>query len=134
VRVLALAAERTETLGFEPRVRFDGPVDTIVGSDLAEHLLAALRELLSNVTRHARATAVEVRVRAALEVTLTVIDDGAGLRGEGGTGRGLANLLARATSLGGTFTLRQGDERGTVAVWLVPRDQRAEVSSVRRGR
>jgi len=41
-------------LGFEPRVRFDGPVDSIVGSDLAEHLIAALRELLSNVIRHAR--------------------------------------------------------------------------------
>jgi signal transduction histidine kinase len=134
VRVLALAAEMTPTLGFEPRVRFDGPVDTIVGSDLADHLLAALRELLSNVTRHARATAVEIRVRAALEVTLTVVDDGTGLRGADGSGRGLANLLARATSLGGTFTLRQGDERGTIAVWSVPREQRLEVSSVKRAR
>jgi signal transduction histidine kinase len=134
VRVLALAAEMTPTLGLEPRVRFDGPVDTIVGSDLADHLLAALRELLSNVTRHARATAVEIRVRAALEVTLTVIDDGAGLRGEAGSGQGLANLLARATSLGGTFTLRPGEERGTVAIWSVPREQVAGVSSVMPGR
>lgn len=128
VRVLALAAEVTPTLGFEPRVHFDGPVDTIVGSVLAEHLLAALRELLSNVTRHARATAVEIRVRAGMEVTLTVIDDGAGLEETGGTGRGIANLSERATSLGGSFTLRPGVKQGMVAVWSVPRAMRAGVS------
>jgi signal transduction histidine kinase len=134
VRVLALAAEMTPTLGFEPRVHFDGPIDTIVGSALAEHLLATLRELLSNVTRHARATAVEIRVRAGLEVTLTVIDDGAGLDGARRTGRGIANLGKRAKSLGGSFTLRPGVEQGMVAVWSVPRETRAGVSSVSPGR
>jgi signal transduction histidine kinase len=134
VRVLALAAEVTPTLGFEPRVHFDGPIDTIVGPALAEHLLAALRELLSNVTRHARATAVEIRVRAGLEVTLTVIDDGAGLEGARGTGRGIANLAERAKSLGGSFTLRPGVEQGMVAVWSVPREKRAGVSSLTSGR
>lgn len=134
VRVLALAAEVTPTLGFDPRVHFDGPIDTIVGPALAEHLLAALRELLSNVSRHARAAAVEIRVRAGLEVTLTVIDDGAGLQGARRTGRGIANLAERAESLGGSFTLRPGDERGTVAVWSVPRETRAGVSSVSPGR
>jgi signal transduction histidine kinase len=134
VRVLALAAEMTPTLGFEPRVHFDGPIDTIVGPALAEHLLAALRELLSNVTRHARATAVEIRVRAGLEVTLTVIDDGAGLEGARGIGRGIANLAERAKSRGGSFTLRPGVERGMVAVWSVPREKRAGVSSLSPGR
>jgi signal transduction histidine kinase len=134
VRVLALAAEMTPTLGFEPRVHFDGPIDTIVGSALADHLLAALRELLSNVSRHARASAVEIRVRAGLDVTLAVIDDGAGLDGARRTGRGIANLGKRAKSLGGSFTVRPGVEQGMVAVWSVPRETRVGVSSVSAGR
>ncbi len=122
IRVLALAAEMTSALGFEPRVRFDGPVDSIVGSDLSEHLLAALRELLSNVIRHARATAVEVRIRAGVEVILTVEDDGLGLDEERGAGLGLANLRERARALGGSFSLEAGQARGVRAVWSVPRE------------
>ena len=110
--MLALAAEMTPALGFEPRVHFDGPVDSIVGSDLAEHLLAALRELLSNVIRHAQATAVEVRVRAGVEVILTVEDDGLGLDNERRAGLGLANLTERARALGGSFSLEAGQGRG----------------------
>ena len=115
IRVLALAAEMTPALGFEPRVRFDGPVDSIVGSDLAEHLLAALRELLSNVIRHARATAVEVRIRAGVEVILTVEDDGLGLDNERRAGLGLANLTERARALGGSFSLEAGQGRGVTS-------------------
>jgi signal transduction histidine kinase len=131
VQVLALAAEMTPTLGFEPRVHFDGPLDTIVGPQLAEHLLTALRELLSNVTRHARATAVDIRVRAGPELVLTVTDDGAGLEGKRGSGHGLANLLRRAKSLGGSFSLRPGDQQGSIAVWSVPREAHARKPPLR---
>jgi signal transduction histidine kinase len=125
VRVLALAAEMTPTLGFDPRVRFDGPVDTIVGPALAEHLLAALRELLSNVTRHAHATAVGIGVRAGLEVTLTVEDNGSGVSEAPHDGQGLANLRERARSLGGSFALKPAPGKGTIAAWSVPRETRA---------
>jgi signal transduction histidine kinase len=130
VRVLALAAEVTPTLGFAPRVHFDGPVDTIVGSLLAEHLLASLRELLSNVTRHARATAVDIHVRAGLDVTLTVTDNGAGIHEEGHAGQGITNLIERSKSFGGSFSLLPGDGQGTVAVWSIPRDARASEPSL----
>ena len=122
VRVLALAAEMTPTLGFEPNVRFDGPVDTIVGSELAEHLLAALRELLSNVARHARAGAVDIRIRAGVDVVLTVEDDGTGMTAECGPGLGLANLSERARGLGGSFTLEPAHGHWVRAVWSMPRD------------
>jgi signal transduction histidine kinase len=122
VRVLALAAEMTPALGFEPRVRFVGPVDTIVGPDLAEHLLAALRELLSNVIRHARATGVEIRLRAGMEVILTVEDDGAGLPARRSAGLGLDNLAERARTLHGSFTLESAAPHGVRGVWSVPRD------------
>ena len=51
--VRQLAADAAERLGFPPRVRFAGPVDTVVDRDAAEQLLAVLRESLSNVIRHA---------------------------------------------------------------------------------
>jgi signal transduction histidine kinase len=124
VRVLALAAEMTPLLGFEPHVRFDGAVDAIVGPELAEHLLAALRELLSNVVRHAGATAVEVRIRAGLEVILSVEDDGVGLSANRSPGLGLANLAERAGDLGGSFTLETATAHGVRAVWAVPRETR----------
>ena len=122
VRVLALAAEVTPNLGFAPRVRFDGAVDTIVGADLAEHVLAVLRELLSNVIRHAHATSVDIRVRAGLDVTVTVEDNGATTIGEPSAGQGLANLRERAAGLGGSFSVQPGAPHGTVATWSVPRD------------
>ena len=55
-RVLALGREAAGALGFEPRCFFDGPVDSAVDDELAAELLATLREALSNVARHARAT------------------------------------------------------------------------------
>ncbi len=123
-RVLALVAETTPVLGFAPHVGFDGPVDTIVGAELSEQLLVALRELLSNVVRHARAGAVAISVRAGLEVVLTVEDDGIGMKGALGPGLGLANLSERARALGGSFALDADRPRGVRAVWSVPRESR----------
>src|SRR5207237_10539010 len=51
--VLALVDELTPTLGVRPEIEFDGPVDTLVPDDVGEHVLATLREALSNVARHA---------------------------------------------------------------------------------
>jgi signal transduction histidine kinase len=61
-RVLDVAREAGETLGFEPRVVFEGPLDARCPDQIAGELLATLREALSNVTRHAAASGVDVRV------------------------------------------------------------------------
>ena len=58
-------------------------------------MLAALREMLTNVSRHAGAKTVQVRIVAdGPAVTLTVEDDGVGPPAEGTPtgGRGLVNL------------------------------------------
>jgi signal transduction histidine kinase len=99
-------------------------VDTAAGSELAEHVLAALRELLSNVIRHAHASAVDIRLRAGVEVILAVEDNGGGLRDDRAAGLGLANLAERARDLGGSFTLEPAGEHGVRAVWSVPRERR----------
>ena len=117
------ACERVaEQLGFNPSVRFTGPVDTLVPEETADHLVAVLREALSNAARHAQASKVDVEVAAdGAEVTLTVVDDGVGIPAKGRRS-GLANLAERAGQLGGRFSAEPGDTGGTVLVWRVPID------------
>jgi signal transduction histidine kinase len=108
-----------EGLGFAPAVKLDGLLDTVVDDATAEHLVAVLHEALSNVARHAHATRVDVSVVAADDLLLCVTDDGVGVP-ETGRRSGLANMAARAKSLGGEFGVRPGDGRGTVLEWRVP--------------
>ncbi|WP_405147577.1 GAF domain-containing protein [Sphaerisporangium sp. NBC_01403] len=109
-------------LGFMPGLRMEGPVDNKVPSELAEQLLAVLRETLSNVVRHARASKADVGVEAAGGwLTLLVEDDGVG-PAPGGRRSGLRNLADRAAQFGGTFAVERAEEGGTRAVWRVPLD------------
>jgi signal transduction histidine kinase len=62
--VLDLVSRSARVLGFEPAVAFDGPIDALVPTYVAGHLLAVLHEALSNVARHSGATRVDVTVRA----------------------------------------------------------------------
>ncbi len=120
-RIADLASDATRSLGFEPRVRFDGLVDAGVDADVGEQLLAALREALSNVARHAKATRVDVIVEVDDQaVTLRVVDDGVGVSADAVRGHGLANLEARAGALGGTCTIAPADGHGTRVEWRVP--------------
>jgi signal transduction histidine kinase len=117
--VLGLTRAYRGTLGFEPSVTFVGPVDTLIPTATAEQILAVLREALSNVAKHAHASAVAVELRADNDYAeLEVRDNGIGIPPE--THRsGLANMAARAKSLGGTFEAEPG-ETGTTVVWRVP--------------
>jgi signal transduction histidine kinase len=107
-------------LGFNPKLRTEGPVDSGVRPELRPHLLAVIRETLSNVARHARASQVAVTLTVGDEVVLTVTDDGIGIADDGRRS-GLSNMAERAEEFGGTFEVRRaGPEGGTVAVWRVP--------------
>jgi signal transduction histidine kinase len=121
--LLTVATEQTRGLGFEPVARFDGPVDTVVDDRVAEDLVNVLREALSNVARHARATRVEIDVLATndhVEVALT--DDGVGIGDNPpARGRGLGNMRERAARRGGSLTLSAAPGgQGTRLVWRVP--------------
>ena len=118
--VLDACAAATPSLGFDPQVSFNGPVDTLVPTTVADHLLAVLREALSNAARHAAASSVTVAVSADPDlVRLVVADDGKGLPA-GGRRSGLANLAGRAAELDGTFSAARRDVGGTQIVWQVP--------------
>jgi signal transduction histidine kinase len=88
--------------------------------DVADRLVAVLREALSNAARHARASKVDVEVSVdGTHAKLTVIDDGVGIPVKGRRS-GLANLAERAQQLGGGFGTHPGVDRGTVLTWSVP--------------
>ncbi|MEU8398767.1 GAF domain-containing protein, partial [Nonomuraea sp. NPDC048892] len=107
-------------LGFMPGLRMEGRLDTEVPEAAAEHVVAVLREALSNVVRHSHATRAEVSVEvAAGALTLLVTDNGVGL-GEGGRRSGLRNIEERAARLGGSVELEPTKEGGTRLCWRVP--------------
>ncbi|MFJ9447769.1 GAF domain-containing sensor histidine kinase [Kitasatospora sp. NPDC101235] len=138
-RVLREASQAAAALGFKPSVSFVGPVESMVGEKTGRQLLAALREMLSNTARHARASRVGVEIDATTHlgedgrpvggdpesldqggrpgVLLTVTDDGVGIP-EGGRRSGLLNLTRRAEALGGDAWHESGPYRkGTMVRW-----------------
>jgi len=120
-RVLEVCGEAGRSLGFEPEVRFVGPIDRRVPDSTVRQLLAALREALSNAARHAQARHVEVELSVDDNLHLRVLDDGVGLdRASVAPGKGLPNMAERAEALGGSFLLRHRPEGGTEVSWKVP--------------
>lgn len=117
-QILQVVDEAALTLGFAPALRLDGLLDTLATPAIAEQVLAVLREALSNVTRHASASRVEVQVAVhGSAMVVAVTDDGVGMD-PGEARSGLVNLATRAEDLGGS--LRLSSEDGTRLVWQVP--------------
>jgi signal transduction histidine kinase len=117
----AVADDMTAAFGFAPRLLADGPLDSAVTPRVADHLLAVVREGLSNAARHARCRAVVVTVTTAGgQVSAEIVDDGVGV-GQPDRRSGLANMRSRAAELGGTFTIGPGpDGVGTRVHWTAP--------------
>ena len=68
-RLLEVITEATSGLGFEPRLQFDGAIETTPAA-IAKELLPVLREALSNVAKHAHARNVRVTVAVGEDVLL----------------------------------------------------------------
>jgi signal transduction histidine kinase len=124
-QVLALSGDASGSLGFEPRVLFDGPVDSEVSTGSGGELVAVLRVALSNAARHAGASSVDVEVVVDGEdVRLVVRDDGRGFDPSETRERGLGlrNMRVRAERLGGAIEVRSAPGgAGTTLEWRAPR-------------
>ncbi|HUY63781.1 MAG TPA: PAS domain S-box protein [Acidimicrobiales bacterium] len=119
-RILDVASFAATALGFQPRLQFDGPVDTLVPEDMVPDLLAVVREALSNTARHAQASTVEVHVGVGDGLVVEITDDGQGAEGRTRSS-GLTNLRARAENRGGSMTVEPGRKsKGTRIEWRVP--------------
>ncbi|NNF55122.1 MAG: PAS domain S-box protein [Acidimicrobiales bacterium] len=128
--ILAAAVDHSQALGFEPRVDLTGPIDDLSPS-IAVEMLAALREALTNASKYARANAVTIAVTLRDDhLKMSVSDNGLGFvlpdhattsrEGEPFTGKGLANIIARAEALGGNASIDSLPGAGTTVLWTVP--------------
>jgi signal transduction histidine kinase len=116
-RLLAVMEDETPVLGFSPDIRFTGPLDLGVGGELADDVVAVVREALSNVGRHAAASSVAVEVSLVQGmVTVDVCDDGRGI-GNPTRSSGLTNLRRRAEAHHGGFHLTRSPQGGTRLRW-----------------
>ena len=120
--IVAICEESAKALGYKPSCDIIGPIDSAVIEPTRSHLLLCLREALSNVARHACASAVQVSVAVQNgRATLRVVDNGVGfVPAPDRASSGLDNMLVRAESLGGHLSVAAGDVNGTIVVWDVP--------------
>jgi signal transduction histidine kinase len=107
-------------LKFRPSLVFEGPIRLRVDPAIVPDAVAVLGEALSNTTRHAHASHVDVLVGVAGDaLTVRVVDDGIGIPTQR-TESGLANMRERADRLGGRCTIGPGPLSGTTLEWSVP--------------
>ncbi len=139
--IQSLAVEKAEVLGFDPVVEV-APMPADLPDLLRHEAIQVVNEGLSNVIKHAKASAatVSIRIDDGLLV-VTVTDNGVGparskppFDGSGSepetsafepaqselTGHGLKNMAQRAADLGGQFHTGPGPGGGTRIDWRVP--------------
>ena len=87
---------------------------------ILRHVMAIVRELVSNVLRHAGAKTVLVQMRYnSGELQVVVSDDGCGLNDSSSGGNGMNNLKSRTAELRGHIEFKS-DERGTEVSVRIP--------------
>jgi len=122
-RVITEVDAAAASLGFTPQLRFVGAVDTLVPPEVAHHVVAVVREALSNVARHASASRTDVLLAAADHLALVVSDDGKGIPPTAARS-GLRNLARRADEFEGSLVVEpanpSADRVGTRLMWRVP--------------
>jgi signal transduction histidine kinase len=105
-------------------LRFDLDENVAAERCVREDLIRIVREAVTNATRHGRASAVRVTLRADDRfVNVRVSDDGVGFDAAGPTlsGFGLRSMRERAQSLGGDFRVESQPGSGTAVEVQVPR-------------
>jgi signal transduction histidine kinase len=118
--VTRLVDRAAATMKFRPALQFEGPVRTLVAPEVAPDLLAVLGEALTNASRHAEATRVEVSLTVGDdEINLTVVDDGRGIA-DHVIESGLGNMRERAHKHGGKLAVHTAPGQGTTVTWIVP--------------
>jgi signal transduction histidine kinase len=116
-RIGELVRSVTDGHDLRPVLRIRNDVEDLP-PDLVPDVVAVVRELVTNVVRHADASRLTVAVTVSDAVAVVVTDDGRGLPSI--TVRsGLANLADRAERRGGRMSTTSGNS-GTEVSWVVP--------------
>jgi len=98
---------------------------TPISPEVRHNVFLAAKESVTNVVRHAQASAVTLRLRLeAASFTLEIEDNGRGLAGldpkAAQTRNGLRNMRKRMEDIGGSFAMSPAPERGTVVRLTAP--------------
>lgn len=117
-RLNDIIAELTANTDVHTTIRMSGALGVVSG-DLADDAEAVVREAVSNVVRHAHATAVTVTISVEDNLTIDVTDNGIGIP-ECVATSGLHNLRERAEQAGGTLRVDAPPDGGTRLVWCAP--------------
>ncbi len=129
----ALVDRHSEQGGLRIRAQLDtaalGGGSGRLGPDLEMAVYRVVQEALTNVSRHARASEVLVRIgESDGEVVVEVSDNGAGFdTGASSSGYGLSSIRERVALAGGTVTIESG-ESGTAVRARVPARREGERS------
>ena len=107
---------------------------TGIDADMGAALFSILRETLTNISKHARATQVRIELENADgEVDLTVTDNGKGLAAADRmkpASFGLRGMEERAAQLGGTISITSVQPQGTCIAVRVPHRVKAELDTI----
>jgi signal transduction histidine kinase len=108
------------TMKLRPKLRLEGPIRTTVPAAFGPDLLAVVGEALTNVSRHAHASSVEVRVVVHHDtLDVSIADDGVGMPSDV-LESGLHNMRERAAGHGGELSVDSEAGAGTTVTWRVP--------------
>ncbi len=118
--ILDLTSRLCMIAGLEEHVIFSGPIDTLLTNSIKSLALTVLRELLTNVIRHAHAHELRVEIQVSGGLKIVVADDGIGISDDPPIGHGLANLRAKATDHAGSFSIVARPLGGSRATFVVP--------------
>jgi len=124
-----LVADFQGRTGIAASMRVEG-AGRRLSPDVELGLFRIAQEALNNVSRHAAAERVTVRVRfLADELRLTVTDDGAGFNpGQAAeSSLGIAGMSERAALLGGTLEVASAPGRGATVRAVIPLEEPAPI-------
>ncbi len=92
--------------------------------EVATHLYRIAQEALNNAVKHAHATEINISLKFAENLELSIEDNGVGLPAdaEHSGGMGLKTMNYRARSIGGELHVQSELEKGTAVTCIVPAD------------
>jgi len=118
--ILDLVDEINSPSNLSIAIQFDGPVDLAVPDTTADHLIAVVRESVTNAVRHSGGSEIAIDISVGDHLEARVSDNGSGVEDHAPRGNGLRNMQSRALELGGECKVDRSQSDGTLVTWRVP--------------